>query len=128
VLDARGDERVPGGQRRGAQDLGDLGRHLAKAFVRTTGIDGYKVACRFREDAILGMARASASAARRVNGLDEREPVEVGIAGVDGADAVLAHEYCRVRIVDDVPGEVRQLIEDLGHHVTVSLGRHQHRE
>src|SRR5512132_1191788 len=66
----------------------ELAPALTVVDIGLLGIDSDEVASRFRADAILRLARASASAARRVNGLDEREPVEVGIPGVDGADAV----------------------------------------
>ncbi len=44
---------------------------------------------------------------RRIHHLEERKAVEIGVSGVDGADAVFAHEDGDVGIVHQVAAEVR---------------------
>jgi hypothetical protein len=54
---------------------------------------------------------------------------KVGVARVDGADAVVPHEDRRVRVVQEVAAQVGKLGEDLVRHgrVAVGVGRHAER-
>jgi hypothetical protein len=59
----------------------------------------------------------------RIDNFQKLELIEIGIPSADPPNAVLAHENCRVRIVQQVAGEVRQLQNDLFGDVSVPLGR-----
>ena len=58
---------------------------------------------------------------KRINHLKERELIEIGIPGANPSDPVFAHENSRMRIVEQIAGEVRQLQNDLFGDVGVSL-------
>ena len=58
-----------------------------------------------------------------INDFQERELIEIGIAGADLPDAVLAHENCRVSIVKQITGEVRQLHNEFAGDVGMTVGR-----
>jgi hypothetical protein len=53
---------------------------------------------------------------QRIDDFQERELIEIGIAGADLPDAALAHENCCMSIVEQITGEVRhlELIDDSG--------------
>ena len=52
-----------------------------------------------------------------------QELIEIGIPGADPSDPVFAHENSRMRIVEQIAGEVRQLQNDLFGDVGASLRR-----
>jgi hypothetical protein len=54
--------------------------------------------------------------------------IEIGIAGTDPPDPVFAHENSRMRIVEQVAGEMRQLRNELSCDIGVSLGRDENGE
>jgi hypothetical protein len=59
----------------------------------------------------------------RIDNFQKLELIEIGIPSADPPNAVLAHENCGMRIVQQVAGEVRQLQNDLFGDVSVPLGR-----
>ena len=63
-----------------------------------------------------------------INDFQERELIEICIAGADLSDAVLAHENCRVRIVEQIAGKVRQLHNELAGDVGMTVGRDENGE
>ena len=63
-----------------------------------------------------------------INDFQERELTEIGIAGADLPDAVLAHENCRVSIVKQITGEVRQLHNEFAGDVGMTVGRDENGE
>jgi len=65
---------------------------------------------------------------KRINHLKERELIEIGIPGANPSDPVFAHENSRMRIVEQIAGEVRQLQNDLFGDVGVSLRRGENGE
>ena len=60
---------------------------------------------------------------QRIEDFHKRELIEIGIAGADLPDAVLAHENCRVSIVEQITGEVRQLRNEFAGDVGMTVGR-----
>ncbi len=54
--------------------------------------------------------------------------IEIGVAGADLPDAVLAHENCSVSIVEQIAGEVRQLVNEFARDVCMTMGRNENRE
>ena len=52
--------------------------------------------------------------------------MEIRIPRADLPNAVLAHEYGRVRIMEEVACKVRQLRHNVAGNVGVSLGRAEH--
>jgi hypothetical protein len=68
------------------------------------------------EDAV-----GQASGLKRVEDLEERETVKIGIVGTDPSDAVLAHEDGYVRVVKQVACDVRELGKDLAGDLGVSF-------
>ena len=46
---------------------------------------------------------------QRIDDFQERELIEIGVAGADLPDAVLAHENCRMSIAEQITGKVRHL-------------------
>jgi hypothetical protein len=45
----------------------------------------------------------------RINYLQKRELMKILIAGADSSNAVLAHENCRMRVMQEITDEMRQL-------------------
>jgi hypothetical protein len=50
---------------------------------------------------------------KRIYDFQKRELIKIGIPRADAPDAVFAHENCRVRVVQQVTGKMRQLQNDL---------------
>jgi hypothetical protein len=46
---------------------------------------------------------------QRIDHFEKREPIEIGVSRADSPNAVLAHEDGRVRIVEYIAGQMRQL-------------------
>ncbi|MGB6283031.1 MAG: hypothetical protein WBG18_01170, partial [Xanthobacteraceae bacterium] len=44
---------------------------------------------------------------KRIYNFQKRQLIEIGISGADSPNTVLAHEYCRVRIVHQVASKMR---------------------
>jgi hypothetical protein len=64
------------------------------------------------EKASLGGAKmfgtsCSRLGSNRINDLQKRELMKIGIAGTDLPNAMLAHENCRMRIMQQITGEMR---------------------
>ena len=53
----------------------------------------------------------------RINDLQKRELIKIRIAGADPPNAVLAHENCRMRVMQQITGEMRQLYDNLAGNV-----------
>ena len=51
--------------------------------------------------------------------------MEVGVAGADPVDAVLAHQHCGVKVVEQVAANIRQLRQYPCQHCRMTLRRHQ---
>ena len=64
----------------------------------------------------------------RVDYLDEREAVEIAVAGADAADAVLAHEDGDMRVVNEIPGEIGNLGNDRLDDFGMARGRNENIE
>jgi hypothetical protein len=60
-----------------------------------------------------------------IDDLDELEPPEARVAGVDAADPVLSHEDGRVGVVDQVAREAGRLVERPRRDLTVALAMPQ---
>ena len=63
-----------------------------------------------------------------IDDFQERELIEIGVAGADLPDAVLAHENCSVSIVEQIAGEVRQLVNEFARDVGMTMGRNENGE
>jgi hypothetical protein len=59
----------------------------------------------------------------RIEHFQKRESVEISISRADSCDSVLAHEDCRVCVMYQIAGQVRQLREDLPRDIGMSLCR-----
>jgi hypothetical protein len=69
---------------------------------------------------------ASYTTVLRSKGIDhfeERELIEIGVAGANSPDAVFPHKNGRVRVVEQIAAQVRQLQNNLFGDVGVSLRR-----
>ena len=60
---------------------------------------------------------------KRIDHFEERELIKIRIPCADSSDPVLAHKNGRVRVVEQVAGEMRQLRNDVSGDIGVSLGR-----
>ena len=58
-----------------------------------------------------------------IDHFEERELIEIGVAGANSPDAVFAHKNGCVRVVKQIAGKVRQLQNDLFGNVGVPLCR-----
>jgi hypothetical protein len=65
---------------------------------------------------------------KRIDHFEERKLIKIGIPCADSSDPVLAHENGRVRVVEQVAGEMRQLRNELSCDIGVSLGRDENGE
>jgi len=52
-------------------------------------------------------ASCSRLGSKRINNLQKRELMKIGIAGTDLPNAMLAHENCRMCIMQQITGEMR---------------------
>jgi len=59
----------------------------------------------------------------RIDHFEKRESVEISVSRADSRDSVLAHEDCRMRVMYQIAGQVRQLREDLPRDIGMSLCR-----
>jgi hypothetical protein len=46
---------------------------------------------------------------KRIYHFEKWEAVEIAVSGADSRDSVLAHKNCRVRVVEQISGEVWEL-------------------
>ena len=58
-----------------------------------------------------------------IDHFEERELIEIGVAGANSPDAVFAHKNGCVRVVEQIAGEVRQLQNNVFGDVGVALCR-----
>ena len=65
---------------------------------------------------------------QRIDDFEERELIEIGVAGADLPDAVLAHENCSASIVEQIAGEVRQLVNEFARDVGMTMSRNENGE
>jgi hypothetical protein len=72
--------------------------------------------------------RGPALQSQRIDYFEKREAMEIHVVRTDLLDAMLAHENCRVRIVEDISGQMRRLRNHLGGNVRMALCRHEHAE
>jgi hypothetical protein len=49
--------------------------------------------------------------------------MKIRIAGADSPNAVLAHKNCRMRVMQQITGEMRQLENDISHDVGMPARR-----
>ena len=63
------------------------------------------------------------AAIERVDHLDEREAVEVGVARVDAANSVLAHEDGGMSIVKNVSAQMRRFCNYFAQDIGMSRSR-----
>lgn len=64
----------------------------------------------------------------RVHDLKKIEALKIRIPRADAAYAVFAHQYCGVRIVDQVSRYIWKLRDDLAGDLGMAIGRDQHAE
>ena len=69
-----------------------------------------------------GGARARKLGSKRIDDFQEHELIEIGIPGADSPDAVLAHENCGVRIVQQIASKVRQLQNHFAGDIGMTMG------
>lgn len=62
---------------------------------------------------------------RRVNDLEEWEPVKIRIAGTNPTNTMFAHQDCSVTIMKQVASHVRQLPEYLSRYIRMACRRDQ---
>jgi hypothetical protein len=73
-------------------------------------------------------AKVRQSLSKRIDHFQERKSIEIGIPRADSSNPVLAHENSRVRVVEQVAGEMTQLRNELSCNIGVSLGRDENGE
>lgn len=54
--------------------------------------------------------------------------MEIAVARANSADAMLAHKNRRVRVVEDIPGKMRQFPKDLAGDVSMATCREKNVE
>lgn len=72
------------------------------------------------------MARQSAQQPERIDDLEKREAVEVCVPRADLADAVFAHQNSGVRVMNEVAGQLRHLVNEVLCDIGVPRRRHQY--
>ena len=58
-----------------------------------------------------------------IDHFQKRELIEIGVPRADLANTELTHENCRMRVVKQIPGEMRQLPNHLFDHVGMAMSR-----
>ena len=62
---------------------------------------------------------------QRVNHLEKREAVEVGVPSANPANAMFTHEDCGMRVVDEITRKVRQFRNDLFDNIRMTVRRNK---
>ena len=65
---------------------------------------------------------------KRINDFQKPELMKIRIASADSPNAMLAHENCRMRVMQQITGEMRQLNNDLSGDVGMPVRRNQNRK
>jgi hypothetical protein len=60
---------------------------------------------------------------KRIDDFEKRELIEIGVSRADLPNTVLTHEDCRMRIVKQIPGKMRQLPNHFFDHVSMAMSR-----
>ena len=63
---------------------------------------------------------------QRVNHLEKREAVEVGVASANPANAMFTHEDCSMGVMQHVAGQIRKLGKDLCGHLDMPRAGNEH--
>ena len=63
---------------------------------------------------------------KRVDRFEEGNAMEIRVTRADPADAVLAHQHRRLRVLEHMTRELGHLLDHLSQHPGVAVGRHQH--
>ncbi len=82
-----------------------LGRRLCEVFVKRLPIVG--------------------KSGSRVDRLQERKTMEVGVPGIDSSDSMFSHQDRRLRIIKQVAAQGRQALDHLCGHICMPLGGNQ---
>ena len=61
----------------------------------------------------------------RIDDFQKCELMKIRIAGADSPNTMLAHENCRMRVMQQITGEMRQLLNDLAGDVGMPVRRNE---
>ena len=64
----------------------------------------------------------------RINDFQKPKLIKIRIAGADPSNAMLTHEDCRMRVMQEITGEMRQFQNDLPRDVGMPLRGNQNGE
>jgi hypothetical protein len=64
----------------------------------------------------------------RINDFQKPKLIKIRIAGADPSNAMLTHEDCRMRVMQEITGEMRQFQNDLPGDVGMPVGGNQNGE